>query len=332
MQGDEAMTNEIKRNRYVYAIPYDPDDPVFGGKPCYIGMGSNGRKDVHLILAKSGKPIRNSKIFYGYLAECLARGIEILPYVIAEHLTLTEAAEIEKQMIRVFGRLDLETGCLLNSTDGGFGSHNPPPSARKRMSEAHLGRIVSEETRKKIGKIWRGKRQPPDAVAKRAAARRGTKATDIARANMSEAQKGKKMSPEAIEKTSAALRGRKHPELGAKLSKLLSGRKRSAEAVAKTAAWHRGRKRTTEQKDNISKALAGKPKSEEHRAKLAKASKGKTRSPESKAKQSASTKGKPKTPETRARMADAARAREAEKRNGLPPKATRPSRLTSPRK
>ena len=56
-------------------------------------------------------------------------------------LTWDEAAEWERRYIAHYGRVDQETGCLWNMTDGG---------------EGVPGRVVSEETKKRISKGHRG--------------------------------------------------------------------------------------------------------------------------------------------------------------------------------
>jgi hypothetical protein len=61
-----------------------------------------------------------------------------------------DAYKHEMYMISVFGRKDLGTGILYNRTDGGDGPTNMSDYARKRCSETHKGKILSEETKSKI--------------------------------------------------------------------------------------------------------------------------------------------------------------------------------------
>jgi hypothetical protein len=53
-------------------------------------------------------------------------------------------------MIAIFGRRDLGTGILHNRTDGGEGNTNVSQHLRKRCSETHMGKVLSEETKNKI--------------------------------------------------------------------------------------------------------------------------------------------------------------------------------------
>jgi hypothetical protein len=116
-----GMTNSPKRDRYVYGIKYDEEHPAFGGNPCYIGMGKGHRMHDHLRAARNGHGSLKSL----YLRDCLARGIAPTPYVIASNMTLDEAQAVEIALIAHYGRVDRETGCLLNLNGGGFGSRDP---------------------------------------------------------------------------------------------------------------------------------------------------------------------------------------------------------------
>jgi hypothetical protein len=61
-----------------------------------------------------------------------------------------DAYKHEMYMISIFGRKDIGTGILHNRSDGGDGHSNMSEYARKRCSEIHKGKVLSEETRKKI--------------------------------------------------------------------------------------------------------------------------------------------------------------------------------------
>ena len=82
-----------------------------------------------------------------------------------KNLTEEEAFKHEIYMIDVFGRKDLGTGILHNRTGGGEGSSGTVmgEETRKKMSEAqkgknhpNYGKTASEETRKKISEGHKG--------------------------------------------------------------------------------------------------------------------------------------------------------------------------------
>ena len=108
---------------------------------------------------------------------------EYLVEILARNISYEDAQELECFLISEYGRLDNKTGILVNQTNGGEGT---------------LGRIVSDETKKKIGlsntsKEFK-KRKPHSEEAK---------------LNMSKAQKGKKHSEERIKINSESHKGLK---------------------------------------------------------------------------------------------------------------------------
>ena len=109
-------------------------------------------------------------------------------------------------MIAVFGRIDLGTGILHNMTNGGEGGS---------------GRVLSEETRRKLSDANRGKNHPNYG-----------KTTSLeTKAKMSASKKN--MSDETRAKYSAANAGENHP---------FYGKTHSPETRAKYSAARKGRK------------------------------------------------------------------------------------------
>lgn len=138
-----------------------------------------------------------------------------------QNLTEEEAFKHEIYMIAVFGRKDLGTGILHNRTDGGEGSS---------------GIVTSQDTRKKLSNIWKGRKH-----------------TEETKKKMSENRKGKLLSEETK----------------IKLSEM---RKNPSEEVMNRLN-RKGVSLTEEHKKKISDALKGRKLSDDHRKKLSKSAK-----------------------------------------------------------
>lgn len=117
---------------YIYLDPrksgqYCYSDVCFLYEPFYIGKGKNGR------YKESNR--NRSKCFKNKLNKIKKLGLKPVVFKLYENLDEIKSFEIEKQLIKEIGRIDLKTGTLINFTNGGEGSS---------------GRIISENTRIKL--------------------------------------------------------------------------------------------------------------------------------------------------------------------------------------
>lgn len=112
-----------------------------------------------------------------------------------------------------------------NVLPGGLGS---PRVVRNGVLQCHrVGRVVSDETRRKIGDASRGRRHSPETRAYLATLRVGVPRPDYIKQILREANIGRAVSAETREKLRKSLTGRKGPA-------------RSAETRAKMSAHQRG--------------------------------------------------------------------------------------------
>ena len=168
---------------HYYTYAYLREDKT----PYYIGKGKGSR--IYRKTRRIKPPKDKSRIIF-----------------LKQNLTEEEAFKHEIYMIAVFGRIDLGTGILHNMTNGGEGGS---------------GRVLSEETRRKLSDANRGKNHPNYG-----------KTTSLeTKAKMSASKKN--MSDETRAKYSAANAGENHP---------FYGKTHSPETRAKYSAARKGRK------------------------------------------------------------------------------------------
>jgi len=137
--------------------------------PFYIGKG-RGRRAYHLY---------DRSDFWKSVVKKYGYEVKIL----YENLSSDAALEKEVELISLYGRRDLKTGVLVNQTNGGDGVIGHSTESRKKISDAHIGkplsefhkrkiseankgRIVSQEVREKIRNAFIGKPRPIEVVEK----------------------------------------------------------------------------------------------------------------------------------------------------------------------
>jgi hypothetical protein len=123
---------------YVYKHLRNDTNEVF-----YIGIGKNKSR------VYSNK---NRNEYWKNIVQKVGFTSEI----VANDISWECACDMERQLIKEYGRWDLGLGNLVNMTDGGEGFTSlHSESTKKKMSEAHIGKKrkpFSDETRLKIGK------------------------------------------------------------------------------------------------------------------------------------------------------------------------------------
>jgi group I intron endonuclease len=149
----------------------------------------------------------------------------------------------------------------------------------------------SEEHRRKIGLLHKGKKVSQETRDKISQSKKGKKLSDAHKEKLSEIQKEVQNRPELKKQKAEKTRGRKHTE----------------EAKRKISVKSKEYHNRPEVKAKKSAALKGKPKSEEHRKKLAEARKNQVMKPRTED-QKQKLKELFESPEIRAKMSQSAKA------------------------
>ena len=203
-------------------------------EPFYVGMGHNNRwKDL--------KKYNRNKHFMR-----IANKYPIICVIVIDNLTEEQAHGIEiwliNELVFEYGySIDIsnnrsnEKGChLVNCTWGGEGVSGLVFSeeSKKKMSELRKGKTLSEETKIKISKSHKGKKLSEETKIK-----------------ISKSQKGKKLSEETKKKLSESKSGENHP---------FYGKRHTEETKNKQSEIKKGKHHTEETKRKISKSNTGK--------------------------------------------------------------------------
>jgi hypothetical protein len=81
--------------------------------------------------------------------------------IVLDNLNKKNCIEKEIEFIKLYGRIDLKTGTLVNLTDGGEGLNgfNHSDLAKLKISEFQKNKVFSKETKKKISESKIGKKR-----------------------------------------------------------------------------------------------------------------------------------------------------------------------------
>lgn len=197
------MPNNLKQpdtdKVYVYFHTNPVTDEIF-----YVGIGTTVR----------AWNARQRSIFW---KRTVAKYGGFTVSIVEENLTLAQAIEREKHYIQKIGRRDKGLGTLVNLTDGGEYFHGLTITAehRRKLSEARLGKPMSEETKKKISMSSRGKKLTQTDKDNKSKAAMGHKVSEETRKKLSDfrmgttpSNKGIAMSYEQKEKLSLSKKGK----------------------------------------------------------------------------------------------------------------------------
>lgn len=150
------------------------------------------------------------------------------------------------------------------------------PEYRKKLSEAHKGKILSEEQRKKISETLKDSLRSEEAKKKKSGASKKNWLDPEYRRKQSEAKKGKPCSEETKKKISQANKGRTFSEEHRKkLSETRKERAKDPEFRKKMSEAHKGKLHSEETKKKMSEAQKKNHSDPEFRRKMSEANKGK---------------------------------------------------------
>ena len=180
--------------------------------PFYIGKGCNGRINDHRIEAerlmyKSGRKIIKIKIIH----KLWKQEFDFQEDILFSGLPEEQAFNIERELINKYGRIDLNTGCLANMTDGGDGYAGAIhlDKTKAMISNSLIGRMVSDETRDKIRKSLTGRELTENVKNKIRESRKGQRLSEETKGKISIANKGRIVSIETRERIANSIKG--HP-------------------------------------------------------------------------------------------------------------------------
>lgn len=168
--------------------------------------------------------------------------------LLASGLSEDEAYNFERVMICAIKSQTAHR--LVNMHCGGKGgSFNPSDEVREKQRNAKLGRKLSEEHRKKIGDIHRGRKRSDETKRKISEALKGKTITKETREKIRAIRLGTKASDETKLKMSLARQGENHP---------MFGRKQTTDAKEKTrlanigrTPWNKGKPHTDEHREAL---------------------------------------------------------------------------------
>lgn len=137
----------------VYGL-YDP----ITGELRYIGKTKCAKTRLSIHLSPSHLSKRNHRV--NWIKSVLAKGLKPEFRILEDCHSDMELVAAERRWI---AKLRSEGARLTNSTDGGEGAPGAKLSAehKRKISEAHKGKVISESHRKRLSEVHKGAKRPP---------------------------------------------------------------------------------------------------------------------------------------------------------------------------
>jgi hypothetical protein len=132
----------MKHYVYVYLNPLKKGNYNYGKfnfeyEPFYIGIGINNRINQHITEAKSKKGRGINKLKINIILKIIENNQEPIRYKLYENISIYSAKRMERYLINLIGRRDLNLGVLSNHTNGG----EETPFYKKTHSEDTIKKI-----------------------------------------------------------------------------------------------------------------------------------------------------------------------------------------------
>lgn len=142
------MTHPYADKFYVY-VYYDTN-----GIPFYVGKGHGDRAYSHLKNARNWKTKDRNALKLQTIRKILDQGQTPSIKFVEINLTESEAKDLERELIKQYGRQNNNTGTLTNLTDGGEGKSGYCHTAASKLKISKAKTSVKTPTRDSIIPSW----------------------------------------------------------------------------------------------------------------------------------------------------------------------------------